>query len=473
MMHIKHLVVHLAVTALLLVATTLSSTARAVDIHGVQAGSLDQPRMNFVIESAATGLPYDYEGIFGGQSINIFAFLDTGASGIVISDASAKELALPRLPGVEFFDVGVGGFTLFDVSQPVRLRAAPYTETGIDNKATYKTVYNQVSGPFNIQVGPTNAIVDPLIGPLDVFGMPAMTGKVVVMDPTPLNTLSDLMHTFIYDPGTPFNPNAADTNPGIPTTSHQVKLSYGDFGRFTETTPPGATGPVISRNPFIGPNPTLVLEDNPPVDDTPPVRIGFNGLETSGSFLLDTGAAASFISEGLAASLNVRYRSVGPGLDPQLEMFDPLNPDAPGALIGNQFLLPIQGIGGIATVAGFFLDEMLLQTISGSADPNDPNNIRFVGAPVLVHDVTVIDPLTDQMLTLDGIFGMNFMVASTALDFGDMREGPFNWITFDEPNGILGLNIGPVVPEPGTYAMGILGLAALAGLGWRKRTCGK
>jgi len=462
-------ILRLIAFAVLAVAPALANTAAAVDIYGVQAGSLDQPRMNFVVESAATGLPYDYNGIFGGQSINIFAFLDTGASGIVISHASANELSLPRQPGVEFFDVGVGGFTLFDVSTPVIVRAAPYTELNIDNKANYKTVYNQASGPYNLQVGPTNAVPDPLIGPLDVFGMPAMMGKVVVMDPTPLNTISDLMHTFIYDPGTPFNPNTTATNPGIPTTSHQVKLSYGDFGRFTETTPPGATGPVVNHNPFIGPNPTLVLEDNPPADDTPPVRIGFNGLETSGSFLLDTGAAASFISTSLASSLNVRYRDTGPGDDPQLEVFDPNNPGAPGTLIAGQFVLPIQGIGGLATVAGFFLDEMLLQTISGSADPDDPNNIRYMGAPVLVLDITVVDPITDETLTLDGIFGMNFLVASTALDFGELREGPFNWITFDEPNGILGLNIGPVVPEPGTYALGLMGLAALAGFGWRKR----
>jgi hypothetical protein len=458
----------LAATILLALPLVWSSGAHAVDILGVQAGSLDQPRMNFVVESADTGQPYDYEGIFGGKSINIFGFLDTGASGIVISDASAAELGLPRQGGVEFFDVGVGGATLFDVSQSVRVRAAPYTEQNIDNKATYQTVYNQVSGPFHVQVGPSNAVSDPLSDPLDVFGMPTMMGKVVVMDPTPLNSLSDLMHTFIYDPNTPFNPSAKDTNPGIPTTSHQVKLSYGDFGRFTETTPSTATGPVISHNPFIGPNPTLALEANPAVDNTPPVHIGFNGHETSGSFLLDTGAAASFISENLAASLNVRYREAVPGQDPQLEIFDPNHPDAPGTLIDEQFVLPIQGLGGVATVAGFYLDEMLLQTLTGSADPNDPNNIRFVGAPVLVHDVTVVDPLTDQTLTLDGIFGTNFLVASAALDFGDLSEGPFDWITFDEPNGILGLNLAHQVPEPATYALGIVGLLSLVGIRWRK-----
>jgi hypothetical protein len=236
------------------------------------------------------------------------------------------------------------------------------------------------------------------------------------------------------------------------------------------TTPSAATGPVVSHNPFIGPNPTLALEDNPPADDTPPVHIGFNGHEASGSFLLDTGAAASFISESLAASLNVRYRDTDPGEDPQLETFDPSNPDAPGALIGEQFVMPIQGLGGITTVAGFFLDEMLLQTLTGSSDPNDPNNLRFVGAPVLVNDVTVVDPLTDQALTLDGIFGMNFLVASTALDFGALSEGPFDWITFDEPNGVLGLNLAHQVPEPATCALGILGLAAVCGLACRKKS---
>jgi hypothetical protein len=450
------------VTCAAIVSTSL--TALAVDIEGVREASLDQPRANFVIEPAAGGNPYDYENFFGDKSINIFGYLDTGASGVVISDASANELDLPRSPGVEFFDVGVGGFTLFDVSQSVRIRAAASNSDQIDNLGNYQSVYNQSFGPMRIQVGPTNTTPDPFADPLDVFGMPVMMNKTVVMDPKPVNDLSDLMHTFIYDQGTPFNPAAVDTNPGIPTTSHHVKLSYGDFGRFTETTPLGAEGPAVNHNPFIGPNPLLVLEANPPVDNTPPVSITFGGLETSGSFLLDTGAAVSFISSHLARSLHVRYSDAA-----LLEVFDPNDPDAPGTPIANQFQVPIQGIGGDVTLSGFFLDSLLLHTMEGSPDPNDPNNIRYLGAPVLVHDITVLDPLTDESLTLDGIFGTNFLIASIALDLGDARESPFQWITFDEPNGVLGLDLGITVPEPSTYAMAGTGLLVLLGCGWRKR----
>jgi hypothetical protein len=450
---------------------SVSAAALAVDIPGVREASLDQPRMNFVIEPAGGGNPYDYENFLGDKSINIFGYLDTGASGIVISDASAQSLALPRSLGVEFFDVGVGGASIFDVSQPVRVRAAASNSTAIDNVNNYQSVYNQSTGSVRLQVGPTNTSPDPLADPLDVFGMPIMMGKTVVMDPKPTNEL-DLMNTYLYNQGTPFNPAAATTNPGIPTTSHHVKLSYGDFGRFTETTPTGAAGPNINHNPFLGPNPVLQLDDNPPADNTPPVNISYNALQTSGSFLLDTGAAVSFISNSLAASLHVRY-AAGNGADPVLEVFDPNNPAAPGTAILNQFQVPIQGIGGVVTLSGFFLDSMLLHTMEGSLDPNDPNNIRYLGAPVVVHDVTVVDPLTDQELTLDGVFGTNFLVASIALDLGDARESPYQWITFDEPNGILGLDLGITVPEPSTYVMAGTGLFILMGCAWRKRRQGR
>jgi hypothetical protein len=60
-------------------------------------------------------------------------------------------------------------------------------------------------------------------------------------------------------------------------------------------------------------------------------------------------------------------------------------------------------------------------------------------------------------------------VASIALDLGDARESPYQWITFDEPNGILGLDLGINVPEPSTYVMAGTGLFMLMGCAWRKR----
>lgn len=456
--------VPLAALAVLLVCARVSL---GIEIHGVQEAALDLPRVNAVIQPAEGGDPYSYENIFGGESINISPFLDTGSSGVIVSVAFGDAMELPTEGGVTFFDVGVGGATEFDVTPPLNVRIARSTSLEVDNPDTFMTVYDQAYGPMRLAVGPTNVSPDPVSDPLNVFGMPVMMGKTVVIDPKPLNDLSDFLHTFIYEPGTPFVPELANEDPGIPSTSHQVKLSYGDFERFTETTPPGAEPPLLNHNPFIGPNPLLQLQDNPPVDNTPPVEVAFSGLRVSGSFLFDTGAAASFISTGLAAAVNVRY-SDELGGDPQLEIFDPENPELPGTVIENQFLASIQGIGGVVTLAGFYLDEMLLYTLQGSLDPNDPNNIRYVGAPMLVGDITVLDPVTLDSLTLDGVFGMNFLVASIALDFGDARESAFNWITFDEPTGILGLDL-VEVPEPSSIAMALCGLIALAGYAWRRR----
>jgi hypothetical protein len=113
----------------------------------------------------------------------------------------------------------------------------------------------------------------------------------------------------------------------------------------------------------------------------------------------------------------------------------------------------------------------VLHTLEVSLNDANPNNIRYLGAPVLVNDVNVLDPLTLQSLTLDGVFGMNFMVASLGVngqDLGDIATGPFNWVTFDEPNGILGLDIA-TVPEPNTLALLGTGATFLAGFSWRRR----
>lgn len=465
---------------ILTVTALLASSARAVEIVGVQPFAFDQPQVYGLIQPAAGGAPYSADIGFGISTFNISGFLDTGSSGIVISTATAEALEVPDTPGVVFKDVAIGGTTDFKVSQPVNVRVAPSNAVDVDNLATFPTVYNQAANNVRLQLGPTNVVQDPLGQPLDVFGMPVMMGKTVVMDPKPLHNQDPIfpfplpMQTYIYDQGTPFQPATADTNPGIPQTSHQVKLSHGDFGRFTETVPATAEGPTINHNPFIGPNPLLKLDPNPPVDNTPPVSIQFQGKSTSGSFLLDTGAVASFISTDLAAQLNVRYAEGTFGTDaPVLEIFDPAHPELPGTPLDNQFAIPIGGLGGSGVTAGFFLDSLTLQTLQGGPVPNDPDNMHYVGAPVLVNNVELEDPLTGDTLTLDGIFGMNFLVASAMLtpdlNIGDTAFGPYDWVTYDAPRGLLGLDI-MVVPEPSSLVLGALASAALAAWGYRRRS---
>jgi hypothetical protein len=302
--------------------------------------------------------------------------------------------------------------------------------------------------------------------------MPALVGKVMVVDPKPLDKFIETgfaeggpISTYIYNPDEPFHAATADTNPGIPATTHHVELSYGDFDRFTTITPDGSPGPTLAHNPFIGPNPVAQLDVNPQVADNPPgVSIDYKGLHSGGSFLFDSGAAASFISTKLAGDLGVQYKDGTFGSD---------DPVLEGVPLDEQFDLIIGGIGGTVTASGFFLDHLVLHTAEGGPADDDPNNIRFVHAPVLVADISLLDPDTQQTLTIDGVFGMNFLVASLFLDgfsFGDIGLGSFNWITFDEPNGVLGLSPkGAPVPEPGSLALAGAALAMFAAYAWRRR----
>lgn len=468
-------------TVALLCCWSFAAPLRAYDIYNSLPGALDIPGINATLRLTPTGAPIQ-ANIFGTQTINIQAYFDTGASGVLLSDESAGYLGVTKATNggtpVTFADIGVGGSETFSVSTPYYISLASFNDyTNIESPAAY----NQTFGPIQMQLAAPVPLGSQLAG-LDVFGMPVFAGKVVVINPRPADpfnangTAKDLlelgrMNVNVYDPGEAFTGSLAD--PGIPNVAHHLKLSYASFERFTSVNPSGSSGPTLAHNPFIGPNPILALETNPPADNTPPVVMGFGSNTTTGSFLLDTGAAASMISTGKAAALSIRYRAGTQTTEnPKLELYDPLNPGAVGTLLTNQFTLAIGGIGGTKTVAGFYLDDMILRTMEGNASNlSDPNHLHYHGAPVLVNDISVADPLTGQSLTLDGILGMNLLTGSVDLiadpllgfTFGAMANGAYDWIVFDEPNGTLGLALkGEAVPEPGLLIAGFIGLLGLS-----------
>jgi len=441
----------------------LPATAGATDIFGVQNAALDQPIINALLRPGAGGAPLSgIDPLTGDTSFNIQAFFDTGASGVLLSKETADALGVVHTPGVVFEDVGIGGASSFNVSVPLLVDLAPFTPLVNINDAN---AYNQRFGPLRAQINPNDADF-----PVDVFGMPAMQNKVVVMDPKPVNTLLAQMQTYVYSPGTPFNPGAADSDPGIPHTNRSVGLTFASFSRFTRLTPANAEGPTQNANPFIGPNPLAKLDPNVPAGTTPGIKLKLGDKETTGSFLLDTGAAASVISKDVAAKLGVRERPrLLPDDLPVLEQYDPAHPELPGTELPNQFVIKLSGTGGDQTAAGFFLDSMLVRTQQGdAANDDDPRHLRYMGAPVLVADITLQDPLTLQTLTLDGLFAMNFLVGSIFVTEpiglgGDTNPSPYNWIVFDAQHGVLGLDVS-AVPEPASYLVVLLGLGLI---GWR------
>lgn len=457
--------------ALLLALLPAAGPVLAFEILGVQNAALDQPRVNAQLRRTSTGAPLTgTDPIFGDPISNIQAFLDTGASGGVLSQETARLLGVRRTPGVLFEDVGIGGTVPFRVSEPLFVDVGPFFLFA-------DPAYNQQFGPLRTQIGPPADPSNPFLGGIDVLGMPTMAGKVVVMDPKPLDTLTDFMHTYVYNPGTVFNPAAAESDPGIPPTNRTIDLSFGSFDRFTQLTPPGADGPTLRENPFIGPNPVAMLDPSLPPDDTPGMTLKLGSQQTTGSFLLDTGAIASVISKDLAADLNVRY-ALDPTLPPTLELFDPANPSADGTVLPNQFRLTLSGLGGDLTAAGFFLDSMLLRTKEGDPlNDDDPAHLRYIGAPVLVADISLKDPVTLDELTLDGLFAMNFLVASIFFSeepfaIGDINPSPFNWVVFDANDGVLGVDVRGLAGTVSEPASLYLLLLAFGVAGVRRRRSG-
>jgi hypothetical protein len=424
--------------------------ALATDISGVLPAAADQPQTHVLLMEAipngsggyTPGGVVQVDDGFGDTVYDIQGFLDTGTSGILLSQETQQglNLNLDSYNGqpVTFNDVAVGGVDTYSVTTPYYLSTAPFNvnnDVELGNNPPDISQYTPATGALRIQVNQQAA--DPLIGPLDIFGMPVMEGKVAVFDIRPANDPSQLAETqtYLYAPNTPYKPATLDTDPGIVTSQLHVKLSFADFSQFTSTGPPGVPASYTPRqnaNPMIGPDPVRLLNTGK-TDTTPPISISYAGHATTGSFLFDTGAQASFISTTLAANLHVEYATDSSGNQLINANGDPylISTDAGHAVIPNQFAIPITGAGGnTVDAAGFYLDQLSLATLEGIP-------INFLSAPVLVTDITVQDPVTNKTLTLDGDFGMNFIEPSTSIDGSQGAASPFNFVTFDQPNGTL------------------------------------
>src|SRR5688500_20018411 len=100
----------------------LACSVSAVEIEGVQPAALDQPRVNLHLRREKNGKPLVAKKL-GEQTINVQAFLDTGASGVMLSTTTADALGVRRAKAgaanVVFHDVGAGGSDEFHVAEPL------------------------------------------------------------------------------------------------------------------------------------------------------------------------------------------------------------------------------------------------------------------------------------------------------------------------------------------------------------------
>jgi hypothetical protein len=499
----------------------VASSVQAVELNGIgQPAAIDQPQVYMSLHTTPGGAPIvgQTTGIFGDieSTIGIQAYLDTGASGILVSPQTkgAWHLTDSMYNGqpVNFEDTGVVGTAPFTVSTPIYAKIAPFTpDADPEDQSKYEPVNEPAAvgkpwTPLRIQMGkgadPGSPADDlDIFGTTDinVVGMPAMKGKMVLIDARQsniamkqiaqaeqsggqngafesfLNNIDNIsLKTYVYDPAN------APPVAGTANTNLHVQMSYADFSNFTITTPTGAPGPTLTHNPFIGPNPLASIPGNPfsiPADNTPKVKLSFGGQSTQGSFLLDTGAGASFVSQNIAGQLHVRYVAGTEDTDnPVLEQYTPnaslprfAGDKYPGTSAGSvdQFKVTVGGIGGDSkTVAGFYLDSMLVRTKEGnSAYDNDPRHLFYKddpatgksGAAVLVLDINVSDGTHN--VTLDGDFGVNMLAGSLLFSFSGLSDftianftaGAFDWMNFDEKNNVLGLQLNSAFHMKGDF----------------------
>lgn len=385
--------------------------AVAEDIVGVQVAALDQPRIYMNLRRAPNDKPLSVT-VDKESAAAIEAFLDTGSSGIVLATKTAEALKITSVKLADgkpatFEDVGVGGAEKFHVSEPLYATFAPYSS---NTDGENEQAYGHRIGPVRMAIKPSEGLLEMIMGGLDIAGMAAIHGKVIVMDARPLSQY-DKLKTSLLSPG----------DKSIPQTNHHVPLTMVSFARFTQMVPADAPGPELAASPMIGPNPFKPGDGG---DARTSVAARHGGKSVKMTMLLDTGAACSMISKKSAAALGVRYSDDGSKLI--------------GVPEKEQFSLAIGGIGGQKESRGFYIDVLSIPTQEGQP-------LTYAKAPVLVTDITVVDPTTKKPFTLDGVFGMNFLVATAKVsggllpDIGELTDGPFTDIVIDEPKAVLGL----------------------------------
>lgn len=420
-------------------------TTTTLAIQNVAQDVAYSPQIHAILKDPSTGAVLQGNGAYGGYGsyssslsgsgpyYDIQGYLDTGTSGILLSQGAQQglgvKLATYNGTPVTYADTGLGGAASYNVSTPYDLATAQVSSGNYGAQPPTSEYTNDIG---SVQMETSTS------GGYNILGMPVMQGKVTVFHPGNFNDLTNPIPTtsYIYNPGTPYNPSSLNTDPGIVPTPYKVQLSFASFSSSSLIQPTGAPGPVEDANPFIGPNP---LDPQGSTAGIPPVQLALSeptagGAVTrtsTGSFLFDTGAQVSFISTAEAANLGIS-ETVNSNGTTTLIYTDT------GKAVPNQFSPPIAGAGGSsASPAGFYLDSLTLQTTTGQA-------IKFVNAPVAVLNITVTNPTTGQPLTLAGDLGMNFFESGGLTN--NFNNG-FQWFTLDQPNGLLGIS--PVLPIPG------------------------
>ncbi len=111
--------------------------------------------------------------------------------------------------------------------------------------------------------------------------------------------------------------------------------------------------------------------------------------------------------------------------------------DSNGVLIREpDYSVPIGGIGegDSVEVPGYIIDQLIVPTLNGY-------NLAYLNARVGVLDISVLDEVTGEPITLDGVFGSNFLVATMDIATWDLADTPFENVVLDTQRAVLGFDV--------------------------------
>ena len=348
--------------------------AKDLELEGVYEAALDLPRIMFLLKRKPDGDALKYQGRFERN----WGFVDTGASGVLLSRETAEQLEVVIEQEAKFVDIGIGGEEYFDVSEPLYIGLADFEELGSNEPDEYK-----LAGPMRFQVKKVTAGL--MIGAIDVVGMPALEGQILVLDSGATNDL-EYFAASIKERG----------DASIPMSDIVVSFRYGSF--------------LYPNNPK-NVRPLPAMSYNPVIDN---IEISYNDRSSKGSWLFDTGATISLISTEQARRLGLTEVRREP-----------------------DFSVPMGGVGAMIEVAGFEIDSMRVPTVSG-------DELVFKKARLGVCDIRYFDEEKGEFVALDGVFGSNFLCASAKMEGflpGDISETAFDKIVIDVDRGLLGFDV--------------------------------
>jgi len=372
---------------IIIISSSSFAGPRDFNLDGIFEVALDLPRILFLLKRDPNGEPLKYQGNF---ELN-WAFLDTGASGILLSKETTDLLEISLEPGAEYADVGIGGIEFFDVSEPLYIGTNDFNDIDPCDPNRYP-----LSGPWRFQIKQVYAGPWP-DEPIDLLGMPVMAGKVVVFYPGATNNL-EYFWVDIKEPN----------SPEIPAVDFNVPIR---FEKYISPTDPNNTPPLP------------VLSYNPVIDN---VQIEYDSNTATGTWLLDTGGTISLMSGPKAAELGLTEPNGTPVKTPD-------------------FLVTITGVGGEdANIPGYQIDNLILPTLNGY-------KLIYNNARIGVWNIGVFDEDSGEVIIIDGIFGSNFLCASAKMVGGwpaALAETPFERMVFDTTEGLLGFDVNDIYPLP-------------------------